>query len=140
MGGPRRGIPLVAAVLGACSLVLVVGAAASSGHHRTAHAAAPRLVARTAHGRLVVRLLGVHGRHVRFVVGRRTLARAGRPPYRVVVSGLRLDRRSHTKLVARDARSGRLLARLGVRKRPVHAVPASPAPPSTSAASAQASP
>jgi hypothetical protein len=104
----RRTVVLAAVFLAAATLLPAQGVAA-------------RLKARAAANGIVVRLVGAKPDGVRYLLNDHRVGRAQRAPYALVLQGLRPASRgsavgSRVKLVARNARTGRRLAVIALRR------------------------
>ena len=133
MGRPRlrRILVLAAAVLAVGALLPAPGQAA-------------RLKVRVVANGVVVRLVGAKPHAVRYTLGRRTVGRARKAPFNVVLNGYRPAARgtgtAGVKLVARNGRSGRRLAVVALRRIEKSAKPANTPRPTVSFTSVPPSP
>ena len=119
-------------ILVAVAALLICSAPAQAATDYAVKASSPSVhfTSATVRGSVVLRLVGVSGRNVRLTVGRRTIARLQREPYRVSFSMVKATHKHVRKtLVARDIRSGQALATVRIvwsRTRPSVAIAAAP--------------
>ena len=102
-----------------CRIFVLASAVLTVGALLPAPGQAARLRVRVVADGVVIHLVGAKPHTVRYTLGRRTVARARKAPFNVVLKGYRPAARgtgtAGVKLVARNGRSGRRLAVIALR-------------------------